>query len=526
MSTREAESGSDSKPQSRNLASQGGVVASMTLLSRISGFLRDVVLSHFFGASGTADAFFVAFRIPNFFRRLFAEGAFAQAFVPVLNDYQTRKDRAQLVRFVQVMGGDLLLTLVLICALGVAGAPVLVMLFAPGFWQDGARLELATDMVYITFSYLGFISLTAFAGSILNSFHRYAVPAFTPVLLNLSLILAALVAAPLFDRPVMALAWGVVVAGGLQLLFQIPALKRVNMLVTPALDWRDKGVVRVAKLLLPAVVAASAGQINALIDTMIASLLMTGSISWLYYSDRLMELPLGLVAIALGTVLLPNLSRLHSEERGQAFGETLEWGLKMGILLGLPAVLGLYVLASPLIVSIFLHGEMTALDAAMSALSLKTYAPGLLGLMLVKITAPGYFSRQDTVTPLKIGLVAIGVNLIGNLALFHWMGHVGLALATSAAAIVNGYLLLRGLMQQKLYRPGRELAKWSGKVVLAGVVLVVVISWLVPPDADWLVMSSLSRISHLSVIIVSGATAYFVLLLVLGLRPSDLRHRV
>jgi len=526
MSTEEADSEPKSHSKRRNLTAQGGTVASMTLLSRISGFLRDVVLSHFFGASGAADAFFVAFRIPNFFRRLFGEGAFAQAFVPVLNEYQTARERQALIGFVKVLSGDFSLILLLICSLGVVGAPVLVMLFAPGFWQQDGRMELATRMLYITFPYLGFISLTAFAGSILNSFHRYAIPAFTPVLLNLSLILAALVAAPLFQQPVMALAWGVLVAGLVQLLFQFPALKRVEMLRLPRIDWQEPGVRKVGRLLIPAVLGASAGQVNALIDTIMASLLVTGSISWLYYSDRLMELPLGMIAIALGTVLLPNLSRLHAEGQQQAFGETIEWGLKIGALFGVPAALALYVLALPMIATIFLHGEMTAFDAAMASYSLKAFAVGLLGLMLVKIAAPGYFSRQDTRTPVRFTLVAVGVNLCGNIALFYWMGHVGLALTTSAAAIVNGYLLLRGLIRLKLYRPGRVLLFWLGKICLASGGMIWLLLVLSPSDIHWIEMELTARIFQLSMIVVIGAAAYFVLLLVLGIRPADLRHRV
>ena len=362
MSTDSSESSAADAGPSRDLSKQGGVVAGMTLASRISGFVRDVVLSNFFGATGVADAFFVAFRIPNFFRRLFAEGAFSQAFVPVASGYVERGDRAALVRFVKVMGGDFALLLTIISVLGVFAADWLIALFAPGFWNDDGRLTLAGDMLRVTFPYLGFISLTAFAAGLLNSHHHYAVPAFTPVLLNLCLIAAALWGTPLFAEPVMALAWGVLVAGIVQWLFQLPALARIELLVTPVINWQHEGVRRVGKLMLPAVFAASVSQINALVGTILASLLVTGSISWLYYSDRLLELPIGLVAIAIGTVLLPNLSRLHAAGSTEQFSRSLEWGMRMGALFGAPAAAALYLLALPLITTIFFHGAMTRLD--------------------------------------------------------------------------------------------------------------------------------------------------------------------
>ncbi len=508
-----------------SLNRQGGTVASMTLLSRITGLVRDMVLSYFFGATQVADAFFVAFRIPNFFRRLFAEGAFSQAFVPVLAAFRQRGDRDELIRFVRVMSGWFAGALVLVCLLGVLGAQWLVVVFAPGFWGDPVRSALATDMLRITFPYLGFISLTAFAGALLNAHQRFAIPAFTPVLLNLCLIGAALFAAPAFDEPVMALAWGVLAAGMGQLLFQLPSLRRIEMLHMPKLERRHEGVYRVGVLLVPAVFAASVSQVNALVDTILASFLITGSISWLYYADRLMELPVGLVAVALATVLLPALSRAHAADDRHSFVQALNWGMRMGLLLGIPAAAALYVLSVPLTATIFMRGAMTGLDTAMAALALQAFAVGLPALVLAKILAPGFFAQQDTRTPFRIALVSVGVNCAGNLALFSWLGHVGLALATSAAALTQAGLLLRGLMLRDQYRPDAALARFALKVVVATAVMVAVLLWFSAPEAAWMAMGEWARVGQTALLCGSGLAVYLVALLVLGIRPAELRHR-
>lgn len=512
------------KAGKQDVAVQGSVVAGMTMLSRISGFVRDVVLSNFFGASAVADAFFVAFKIPNFFRRLFAEGAFNQAFVPVLARYR-EGTREELVTFIRVMTGNLALTMLVVVGLGILIAPGLIMVFAPGFHDQPQQFALARDMVQITFPYLGFISMTAFAGAILNSHHRYAIPAFTPVLLNLSLIGAILFAAGYFPEPVFALAWGVVFAGLAQFLFQFPALKSLGLVVMPRVSVSHQGARRVGVLLLPAVFAASVNQINALIDTMLASTLMTGSISWLYYSDRLLELPIGLVAVALGTVLLPNLSRLDSEEDLDGFRETLDWGLRVGGFFALPAAAALYVLALPLISSIFMHGALTPLDARMAALSLQAFAAGLLPLVLVKVLAPAYFAQEDTATPFRIGVVAVAVNVALNLALFRIMGHVGLALATSAAATVNAYLLWRGLHRAGRCRPSRNSAVMLVRCLLATLAMVAVLYWLAPGDRAWLETTIFGRALWLAGCVAAGGSVYLAGIWLLGGRISHLLHR-
>ncbi len=497
----------------------------MTMLSRVSGFARDVVLSHFFGAAGIADAFFVAFRIPNFFRRLFAEGAFAQAFVPALAEYRSG-ERQVLDRFVAAVTGNLLLVLALVTVVGVLGAAWLTVLFAPGFVGDDARLAIATDMLRVTFPYLALISLTAYAGALLNSFHRYAVPAFTPVLLNAVLILAALVGAPLFDRPVMALAWGALAAGVVQLLFQFPALQRLHLLQPPRMDWTDPGVRKVGRLFVPAAFAASVNQINGLIGTILASLLATGSISWLYYADRLMELPIGLVAVALGTVLLPNLSRLHADGDREGFAATLDWGLRMGVLLGVPASTALFVLATPLIATIYQHGAFSTTDVAMVAAALQAFAVGLPALVLVKIAAPGFFARQDARTPFRYAAVSVAVNVSFSLAVFWWLHHVGLALATSVAAIVNVVLLLRGLVRRGDYAWTRRLRQTVAAALVGSAVMGAGLVWLAPVADNWIAAPAFTRVGMLAAAVIGGVSVYLVTVLAMGVRPSDLQHRV
>jgi putative peptidoglycan lipid II flippase len=512
--------------QTQNLGRHGSIVASMTLLSRISGLVRDMVLSYFFGATPAADAFFVAFRIPNFFRRLFAEGAFSQAFVPVLAGYRNRGPIEAMREFVAVMGGNFIVVMSLISLLGVVGAPVLVFVFAPGFSDDPLRLRMTADMLRITFPYLGFISLTAFAGSLLNSFHRYAIPAFTPVWLNVTMVIAAVFVAPTFDTPVIALAWGVFAAGLIQLLFQVPALRRINMLIRPRVELGHPGVRRVGALMIPAIFAGSVSQINALVDTMICSLLASGSISWLYYSDRLMELPVGIVAVTIATVLLPNLSRLNSTGDMAAFGRTIDWGVRTCLLFGVPAAAALYVLSLPLMATVFFHGAMTVVDVKMASLSLQAFAVGLLGFSFVKVAAPTYFAREDTRTPFRIALITVALNIVLSLASFRVAGHVGVAFATTTAAIVQSYLLLRGTIRRGLYRPGREFAIFFIKVVVATSAMVVLLVALSPPPEDWLRLQVHQRVLWMAGLCAFGGVGYFVVLLIAGLRPRDLRYHV
>src|SRR5690554_1756113 len=371
--------------KSSSLLRSSAVVSVMTLLSRILGMVRDMVVASYFGSSASADAFFVAFKIPNFLRRLFAEGAFAQAFVPVLSSYRQQRDITEVRRLINAVAGSLGLVLLAITLIATAGSPVLTAIFAPGFTNDPVKFGLASDMLRITFPYLLLISLTAFAGAILNSYDRFAVPAFTPVLLNLAMIGAAIFLAPLMSEPVMALAWGVFIAGALQLFFQLPFLMRLGLMPRPKVDYRHEGVSRILKLMMPALFGVSVSQINLLLDTVLASFLQTGSVSWLYYSDRLSELPLGVFGIAIATVILPSLSRKHAAASEDQFAATLDWAVRAVLLIGLPAAVALALLAEPLIATLFHYGEVTDRDVAMSAQSLRAYSAGLLAFMLIKV---------------------------------------------------------------------------------------------------------------------------------------------
>ncbi len=514
--------------EGNDVALQGGVFAGMTVLSRISGLARDWALAHVVGASGAADTFFLAFRIPNFFRRLFAESTFALAFVPVLAEYRERGSHAALRAFVAAVSGNLAIVLLVVTVAGVAGAWLLAAVFMPGYLGDPERFALATDLTRIMFPYMALISLTAFAGAILNTANRFAIPAFTPVLLNVSLIAAAFLAATGGAQGTAgiahALAWGVLAGGAAQLLFNLPSVARTGMLVAPRPKWRDEGVAKVFKLLVPAVFAGSAYQVNALIGTILASLLEEGSPSWLYYADRLWEVPIGIVAIALGTVLLPNLSRLHTAGDFERFNDTLDWGVRTGLLLGIPAAVALWVLAYPLVATVFLHGEMRPHDADRSAAALRAFAIGLVPLILVKVAVPGFFSRQDSKTPLKFAVVATAVNVAVSLATFLWLGHVGLALATSVAGIVNAGLLLGALVAGRHYRPSRRLAQTTLVALLGTVGMGAALVFGLPDDAAWTEAGHWLRVGWLGLAVMAGFVIYSVVVLVGGIRPRDLRH--
>ena len=525
VSTTETDPESKPEAKERSLLRSSAVVGIMTMLSRVLGLVRDVVVANFFGAGSSADAFFVAFKIPNFLRRLFAEGAFSQAFVPVLSEYRSLQDKQAVKELVDRVAGSLGIILTLVTAVGVMGAPVLAAIFAPGFYMnDPLRYELAVEMLRFTFPYLLLISLTAFAGSILNSYERFAVPAFTPVLLNLSLIGAAIWLQPLFDQPVMALALGVLIAGSVQLLFQMPFLWRIQLLPSPKLGFGHPGVKQIMTLMVPALFGVSVSQINLLLDTLLASFLQTGSVSWLYYSDRLAELPLGVFGIAIATVILPSLSRKHAEKSTGHFARTLDWAMRMVLLIGLPAAMALLVLAEPLIATLFHYGEMTDRDVTMAAMSLRAYACGLMAFMLIKVLAPGYFSRQDTKTPVKIGIIAMAVNMVLNLILIWPLAHVGLALATTLSAFLNAGLLLRGLLKEGVFvwQPG-----WSKcllRMLLANGAMIGLLLLLVGTPEQWLVYDLWQRVMQMALLVGGGAGLYLLVLVLLGMRPRDLRH--
>ncbi len=503
----------------KSLSTVGG----NTLLSRILGFVRDLVLARLFGADAATDAFFVAFRIPNFLRRLFGEGAFATAFVPVFTEYRERRSHAELKALVDHVAGTLGLVVMGVSLLGVVAAPLVVSLFAMGWVLEGAQaqLDLAAEMLRLTFPYLFFISLTAMAGGILNAHNRFAVPAFTPVLLNLCLIGAALWLSPRTDPPVVALAWGVLAAGVVQFAFQLPFLHGLRLLPRPRPRPSHEGVRRIMKLMVPALFSVSVVQLNLLLDTVLASFLVSGSISWLYYSDRLMEFPQGVLGAALATVILPTLSRHRALDDRQGFTRTLDWGLRTVVLLGVPAAAGLVLLAEPMLATLFLSDRFDLHDVTMAGRSLVAYALGLLAFLFIKVLAPAYYAHQDTRTPVRIGVTAMVVNMVFNLILVFPLHHAGLALATSLSAWVNAALLYRGLRREGVHVPGRQWRLWWLRVGLATVVMGGVLS-LAPDLATWAAWGPWQRAGRLAGWIVLGAASYFAVLWLLGLRRHHL----
>lgn len=501
------------------------VVSAMTMLSRIAGLVRDMVFLNIFGADKLMDAFLVAFKIPNFLRRLFAEGAFAQAFVPVLSEVKTQRGDDAVKALVDRVAGSLSLVLGSLTALAIVAAPVIIMLFAPGFHSDPLKFELAADMLRITFPYLLLISLTAFAGSILNSYGRFGASAFTPVLMNLTMIAFAVWVSPLLDQPVMALAWGALIAGVVQLGFQVPYLREIRMLPRFRLGFSDPDVKRILGLMLPAMFGVSVSQINLLLDTILASFLVTGSVSWLYTAERLTELPLGLIGIAVATVILPSLSTKFAEKSHEEFRAMLDWALRVIVLVGLPASIAMGLLAQPLIAALFMHGRFTAEDVQMSAAALQALSGGILAFMLIKVFAPGYFSRQDVRTPVKIGIIAMVANMGFNLLLVWEFKHVGLSLASTLSAFVNAGLLYWGLHKRGVYRIEKHwirlgLRYLAANAVMAGVLLAITpdTSWWLAPQGNWL------KVAVILGVCAAGALSYFAALFAFGFRLREIRH--
>ena len=496
-------------------------VSSFTLISRLLGFVRDLVLAHLFGADGKTDAFFVVFKIPNFMRRLFADGAFANAFVPVLAEFRVKNSFAELRLLVDRMAGTLGVTMLALTLFAVVATPLLVMLFAPGFIGYPDKQALTVEMLRLVFPYLLFISLTAFAGSILYAYNRFAVPAFTPVLLNLSLISCALWLSPQMTEPVVALAWGVLIAGVAQLTFQLPFLNKLGLLPRPAIDFSDPGVKRVFVLLGPALIGVSVTQINLLLDTLFATFLADGSVSWLYYSDRLMEFPLGVLGIALATVILPSLSHRHAQASPEGFSHAIDWGLRWVLLLGMPAGLGLLLLAEPIIATLFESPVFDAEDIMMAGRSLTAYALGLVGFIMVKVLAPAFYARQDTRTPVRIAFIALFANLLLNLVLMFPLAHAGLALATTLSAMLNALLLLRALRSQGIYTPVPGWSVRMLRVVIACLVMAVLVIYGVSTGETWLEMARWERVWRLLLLIVTAAGGYLLTLILVGIRRRD-----
>lgn len=507
---------------SKQLFKSSAVVGGMTMISRIFGFIRDMVTAHIFGAAAEFDAFSVAFRIPNLMRRLFAEGSFSQAFVPILSEYQKLKKQEEIQNFINAVSGTLGFVLLLVTVLGVVFAPFIVRIFAPGFDTNGPRYELAVTMLRITFPYLMLISLTAFSGAVLNTYSRFWVAAFTPVFLNVVMIMTAIWLSPKMAVPIIGLAWGVFIAGVVQLIFQWPFLKNLRLLPKPKINFHDNGVRRVLKLMVPALFGVSVGQINLLLDTLFASFLVVGSVSWLYYSDRLMEFPLGVFGVAISTVILPHLSRHHAEQSKEDYSLTLDWALRCVLLIGIPAGVAMAIIAGPLLSTLFQYGKFNAHAVEMARKSLSMFAIGIAPFMLVKILASGFYAKQDMKTPVKIGIAAMFSNMALNAILIWPLQHAGIALATSLSAILNCSCLFYFLKKQNIYQPRAGWKYFLFRIVFANSLLGIGL-WIGAGDlSDWTTHPAIWRAMHLLALASAGAVIYFSGLWMSGLRPHHL----
>ncbi|WP_374261961.1 murein biosynthesis integral membrane protein MurJ [Zoogloea sp.] len=508
-----------------NLLRALATVSGMTLLSRILGFVRDFVVARAFGAGMETDAFFVAFRLPNLLRRMFAEGAFSQAFVPILAEYKNKRGEEETHRLVNHVASALGLVVLIVSILGAIAAPAIIYATAPGFSNDASKFELTVQLTRVTFPYIFFMSLVALAGGVLNTWSRFAIPAFTPVLLNLSFIAMALFAAPYFDPPVLALGWAVFIGGFAQLVLQLRPLAKIGMLPRFSLDFSDPGVRRILKLMAPAILGVSVSQISLLINTVFASFLPSGSVSWLYYADRLMEFPSGMLGVALGTILLPSLSKMHADKNPTEFSALLDWGLRLTLMLTLPAALGLALLAVPLITTLFYHGAFGVADVYQTRTALVAYSAGLAGLILVKVLAPAFYARQDIRTPVRFGLITLGVTQLMNLIFIGPLAHAGLALSIGLASCINAGMLYRGLRAKGIYQPQPGWAAFAGKLAVALVVLGLTVWFAAGADALWLAARGSERTLRLVALVVGGMAVYFATLFALGFRIKDFRRR-
>lgn len=506
---------------SKALFKSTSVVVSMTMISRILGFIRDMIAARIFGATPAVDAFYIAFKIPSFMRGIFAEGSFSAAFIPTLSEYKQMRPHKEVQQFLSYIGGTLGLILLIVCIFGVLGSKSLVSLFAPGL--DPYRFQLAVEMLRITFPYLMLISLTALVGATLNCYGKFWVPAFTPALLNISLIFTALGMAQFFKVPVETQAWGVLLGGFLQLGFQLPFLNRLNLLQKPRFKWRDPGVQKVLKFMLPALFGSSIGQISLLLNTIFASFLVAGSVTWLYYSDRLAYFPLGVFGVALMTVILPHLSRQHAEKSPELFASTLNWGLRCNLLIGIPASLTLLILSGPLIVTLFYYGKFTLQDVLMTQRSVIAYSVGLQAFMLIKVLAAAFYAKQNIKTPVRIGVIALVANMIFNALLIFPLKHAGLALASSLSAWLNAGLLLWGLKTRQIFQWQSGWLKFLLQLLFANGILCLFLYWAAAVTSIWINWNWQQRLIHIFLLGIASIFIYITTLWMSGLRYHDLK---
>lgn len=500
-------------------------VSGMTLISRVFGFLRDMLTAVYFGAGPLTDAFNVAYKLPNLLRRIFAEGAFSQAFVPVLAEYKNTRSHSETKDFVAAITGVLASILIIVTILGMVFASVVIWITAPGFTNDPAKFGITVELLRITFPYILFISLASLMGGVLNTWGLFSIPSFTPTILNLSFIIFILVFRHFFDPSILTLAWATFFGGLFQLLFQISFLKKIDMWVKPKLDWRNPAVRKVIRLMGPAIFAVSIAQISLVINTIYASFLPSGSISWMYYADRLMEFPTGVLGVALGTILLPSLSKHASSGNLVDFSKILDWGIRLCLLLALPATVGLGLLAKPLTMTLFMHGKFTMHDVTMTSYALIAYSLGLLGLILVKVLAPGFYANQDIKTPVKIAIFVLCCTQLMNLAFIGPLKHAGLSLSIGLSACINAAGLCYFLIKKGLYQPHKGWIAFLSRLVIAVIFMAIAIEI----SLHWMPLSFTGsmpiRIVSLIAVIIISSTTYFCALFALGFRLRDFSHK-
>ncbi|MEA1064810.1 murein biosynthesis integral membrane protein MurJ [Erwinia sp. HR93] len=508
-----------------NLLKSLAAVSSMTMFSRVLGFARDAIVARIFGAGMATDAFFVAFKLPNLLRRIFAEGAFSQAFVPILAEYKSKEGEEATRVFIAYVSGLLTLALSIVTVLGMIAAPWVIMVTAQGFADTVDKFTLTTQLLRITFPYILLISLASLVGAILNTWNRFSIPAFAPTLLNISMIGFALFAAPYFHPPVLALAWAVTVGGVLQLFYQLPHLKKIGMLVLPRVSFNNAGALRVMRQMGPAILGVSVSQISLIINTIFASFLVSGSVSWMYYADRLMEFPSGVLGVALGTILLPSLSRSFASGDREEYNRLMDWGLRLCFLLALPSAVALGILAQPLTVSLFQYGKFSAFDALMTQRALIAYSVGLIGLIVVKVLAPGFYSRQDIKTPVKIAIVTLIMTQLMNLAFIGPLRHAGLSLSIGLAACLNAALLFWQLRKRQIFTPQPGWRLFLTRLIIAVAVMAAVLIGVLHFMPEWSTGTMPFRLLRLVSVVLAGSAAYFITLGALGFRPRHFARR-
>ncbi len=516
---------SENKP--RSIIKYSSHFGLTTLFSRVSGFIRDVLFANYFGANANTDAFFVAFKIPNFFRRLFAEGAFSQAFVPVLQEFKINK-KDFLVEFIQNVFGNLFAVLIIITFLGMYFSEELIYLFAPGFIENSNKYNLASQMLFITFPYLLFISLTAMCSGIFNSYDRFILSGITPIFLNLSLIVFTIFASSLFVVPIISLSYGVLIAGVVQLLIQMPLMYKLGFLKLPKINFNNSGSMKIIKLMGPAIIGTAAVQINLLIDTIVASLLISGSISWLYFSDRLIELPLAVFGIAISIVILPILSEHFQKKESSAYSTTLAKSIKLAFLVAMPSMLGLIVLSGAITSTLYMYGNFSTLDAKMTMLSLVTYSFGLPAFILMKILVTAFYSRQDTKTPVIYSMVGITINIISNLTVLYFYlkspfegAHALIALATSLSVWIQVALMSIKLKRLEIIKDNVIFNISSLKVIVSSVImfaLILLYGHVSPFEND---INAFERATYLFSNILFGGFVFFISLRVFGVKMKN-----